>query len=152
MQYLGNQEIFKQQKVAFVCSRTCPAEVILPSYDWAIAQREQGVCVISGFHSQIEKDVLGYLLKGAQPLILALARGLKQRWEPQIKAALDRERLLIVTPFEPQVTRITRHTARARNQMMLEMADEICAAYARPGGQLADLLRQYPHKPMYHVG
>jgi hypothetical protein len=43
----------------------------------AIAQRESGNCVISGFHSQIEKDVLHYLLKGNQPIIVFLARGLK---------------------------------------------------------------------------
>lgn len=27
-------------------------------------------------HQQIEKDVLGYLLKGGQPIILALAMGM----------------------------------------------------------------------------
>jgi hypothetical protein len=39
-----------------------PASVILKCYDWAIAQREAGNCIISGFHSQLEKDVLHYLL------------------------------------------------------------------------------------------
>jgi len=35
--------------------------------------REAGRCVISGFHSPIEQDVLHYLLKGKQPVIMALA-------------------------------------------------------------------------------
>ena len=151
LHYLGNREILHRHKVAFLCSRTCPADVILKSYDWAIAEREKGTCVISGFHSQIEKDVLGYLLKGTQPIILALARGFKQRWEPDIKTALDRERLLIVTPFEQHVIRITRKTAEVRNRMMLEMADEIKAAYARQGGQLEILLQQYPNKPVLNI-
>jgi len=56
--YMGNKEILKSHKIAFLCSRKCPADVILKSYDWAIEQREKGVCVISGFHSKIEKDVL----------------------------------------------------------------------------------------------
>ena len=147
LHYLGNRDILHRHKVAFLCSRTCPADVILRSYDWAIAEREKGTCVISGFHSKIEKDVLGYLLKGMQPIILALARGFKQRWESDIKTALDRERLLIVTPFEQHVTRITRKTAAVRNQIMLDMADEIRVAYTRQGGQLAELLHQYPNKP-----
>jgi len=65
--------------MAFLCSRQVPAEVVLKCYDWAIEQRNKGKCVILRFHSKIEKDVLHYLLKGTQPIILALARGLKRR-------------------------------------------------------------------------
>ena len=61
-EFLGNKNILKLTKVAFLCSRKCPASIVLKSYDWAIAQREVGKCVISGFHSKIEKDVLHYLL------------------------------------------------------------------------------------------
>jgi len=48
----------------------------------------------------MEKDVLHYLLKGNQPIILALARGLKTRLEPELKPALKQGRLLIITPFD----------------------------------------------------
>ena len=40
LHYLGNRDILHQHKVAFICSRTCPADVILKSYDWAIAERD----------------------------------------------------------------------------------------------------------------
>lgn len=72
---IGNKELLKLHKIAFLCSRRVPASVVLKCYDWAIAQREDGNCVISGFHSQIEKDVLHYLLKGTQAIIVVLARG-----------------------------------------------------------------------------
>jgi hypothetical protein len=68
----GNKALLKLHKTAFFCSRRCPAGVVLKAYDWAIEQREKGRCVLSGFHSRIEKDVLYYLLKGKQPLIIAL--------------------------------------------------------------------------------
>ena len=55
--YLGNREILKEHKVGFLCSRKVPAKIILKTYDWAIEQRKKGVCVVSGFHSKIEKDV-----------------------------------------------------------------------------------------------
>jgi len=85
VQYLGNRELLKQKKTAFLCSRTIPASAILKCYDWAIAQREAGNCIISGFHSQLEKDVFHFLLKGNQPIIIALARGLKEKNEPELK-------------------------------------------------------------------
>lgn len=132
-------------KIAFLCSRKCPADVILKSYDWAIEQREKGVCVISGFHSKIEKDVLHYLLKGTQPIIIALARGLKKRLEPELKDALDKNRLLLITPFSEKVKRVTSETANQRNRLMAEMADEIFVAYALPGGNIEKLITDISH-------
>lgn len=96
--HTGNLELLKLYKTAFLCSRDIQASIVLKCYDWAIEQREQGNCVISGFHSQIEKDVFHYLLKGDQPIIIAMARGLKQRIEPKIKKEIDRGRVLIISP------------------------------------------------------
>jgi hypothetical protein len=76
---LGNTELLELHKIAFLCSRKIPASVVLKCYDWAIAQRKRGNCIISGFHSTIEKDVFHYLLQGTQPVILALARGMKKK-------------------------------------------------------------------------
>ena len=42
--------------------------------DWATRMRDEGVCVMSGFQSPLEKEVLNILLKGISPLILVLAR------------------------------------------------------------------------------
>ncbi|MFQ5630261.1 MAG: DNA-processing protein DprA [bacterium] len=139
---LGNVELLKLHKIAFLCSRTCPANIILKSYDWAIEQREKGNCIISGFHSQIEKDVFHYLLKGTQPVILTLARGIKKRIEPEIKNTLAENRLLIVTPFAESVKRITAETARKRNKLMVELADEIIIAYAAKGGNIEKLMQE----------
>lgn len=37
---LGNTELLKLPKKAFLCSRQVPASVVLKCYDWAIEQRE----------------------------------------------------------------------------------------------------------------
>ena len=142
---VGNNDILKLPKTAFLCSRQVPASVVLKCYDWAIAQREAGRCVISGFHSKIEKDVLHYLLKGDQPIIVALARGLKKRLEPELKDAMDKNRLLIVTPFDEKVKRVTRETANQRNRFMAELADEIFVAYATQGGNIENLITDISH-------
>lgn len=137
---LGFSDILKLPKTAFLCSRKVPASVVLKCYDWAIEQREKGICIIGGFHSQIEKDVLHYLLKGKQPIILVLARGLKEKIEPEFKNPLAEGRLLIISPFDKAIKRITEQTAQRRNQLMSEIADTITVGYASPGGQLENLL------------
>ena len=146
MEYLGNYEVLKLRKTAFLCSRIVPASVVLKCYDWAIEQREKGNCVISGFHSRLEKDVLHHLLKGSQPIIIAMARGLKKRVEPEFTQALQQGRLLIVTPFSKETKRVTQDTAEARNRFMIELADEIMVAYAKPGGSLDKLIRDFSHQ------
>lgn len=138
----GNSDILKLHKTAFLCPRKCPASVVLKAYDWAISQRDAGRCVISGFHSTIEKDVLHYLLKGSQPIILALARGLKERIEPELKAPLDQGKLLIVTPFEDAIKRVTSETAHVRNRLMIDLADEVVIAYASENGNLQRLIEE----------
>ena len=97
---VGNKRLLKNHKIAFLCSQKCPASIILKSYDWAIEQREQGNCVISGFHSKIEKDVFHYLLKGDQHIILAEGRGIKQKYNPEITQAINENRLLVISSFD----------------------------------------------------
>lgn len=137
---IGNKELLQLNKTAFLCSRKMPASVVLKCYDWAIEQREKGNCIISGFHSQLEKDVLHYLLKGKQPIIIALARGLKEKLEPEFQKPLEQGRLLIITPFDKKVKRVTEQTAATRNKMMIELADNITVGYTSVGGQLEKLL------------
>lgn len=147
---LGNTELLKLPKTAFLCSRKIPASVVLKCYDWAIEQRESGVCVISGFHSEIEKDVLYYLLKGKQPIILALARGLKEKIEPEFEKHLEQGRLLIITPFDKTVKRVSSQNAQKRNFLMTNLADEITIGYASPGGQIDELVKELK-KPINRI-
>ena len=138
--WIGNYEILKSHKTAFLCSRKIPANAVLKCYDWAIAQREAGHCVISGFHSKLEKDVLHYLLKGSQPIIVALARGLKAKLEPELQEPFNKGRLLVVTPFPNEVNRVTSATAFKRNQFMIDLADQITVGYSSKGGQVETAL------------
>jgi predicted Rossmann fold nucleotide-binding protein DprA/Smf involved in DNA uptake len=150
MNSIGNIELLKLPKTAFLCSRQVPASVVLKCYDWAIEQREKGICVISGFHSQIEKDVLHYLLKGNQPIIVALARGQKEKLEPEFEMPLAQGRLLIVSPFEKSIKRVSAQTAEIRNKLMLELADSITIGYTSAGGNLEKLLKE-TEKPLSFI-
>jgi len=140
LKYLGNKEILKKHKTAFLCSRKIPSDIVLKSLDWAREQKEKGRCVISGFHSQIEKDVFDILINGNQPLILVLARGMKKRWPEQIRKAINKNRLLIISSFEETETYITQKNANKRNRIIADIADNIFVAYKSANGNLDKLL------------
>lgn len=131
MEYFGKREILSNQKVGFICSRKVPANIILQTYDWAIEQRDEGKCIISGFHSKIEKDVFELLLKGKQPIIWVLARGMKKRWGREILENVEKQRLLVISPFNKTVKRITRESALRRNEMVTELSNELYIPYSK---------------------
>ncbi len=140
--FLGDQAIWKLHKTAFLCSRKVPAAQVLKCYDWAIAMRNAGKCVMLGAHSQLEKDVLHYLLKGAQPVVLVLARGMKKKWESALDAEVRKGRLLVMSPFDEKITRVTSDTALVRNRFMLEHAQEIVVGHITSDGMLEKVLAE----------
>lgn len=148
VEHKGNIKILDLYKTAFLCSQKCPADIVLKSYDWAKEQREQGNCIICGNHSQIEKDVFDILLKGKQPLILVLARGMKTRWETTIEKAVDENRLLVISPFENEIKRVTRETARKRNEKILKICNRIIIGNKSKNGQLEKLLKEKNHEQL----
>lgn len=146
MEYLGNKEILKNYKVGILCSRKVPADIILKTYDWAIEQRDKGVCIISGFHSKIEKDVFEILTKGKQPMILVLARCMKKRWDEKILKALNDNRLLIVSPFNSNTKRIIKESSLIRNNYILSKSDKIFIPYISPSGMISQIVKPFQHK------
>jgi predicted Rossmann fold nucleotide-binding protein DprA/Smf involved in DNA uptake len=140
---LGNTALLSLHKVAFLCSRNSPAGLDSRVRDWAFRQCEDGVCVISGFHSRLEKKVLHFLLQGSQPIILVLACGFKSEVEPELQVPLAAGRLLAITRYAPSVTHPCQEKCHQRNRLMLEMAEEAVVAYAAPGGNLERLCAEY---------
>ena len=97
IQYRGNIELLQLPKTAFLSSRNISPPSVMACYDWATQQRSAGRCIISGFHSQIEKDVLHFLLKGTQPVIMVLGRSLYKKLPEELIKPLEENRLLIVS-------------------------------------------------------
>ena len=121
IQYFGNQELLKLQKTAFLASNTIPIEMVLKCYDWASSKHDG--CVISGFSSKLEKDVLHFLLKSKCPVILVLARKMCKVVPDELKEPLEQGRLLIISTSK--AVRQSKQTAFERNRYICEMADKI---------------------------
>lgn len=89
--------------------------------DWATRMRDEGGCVMSGFQSPLEKEVLNILLKGTSPLILVLARRMwDERHIPTLfRKPLAEGRLLVVSPVSQTIRRADACSAALRNRYIL---------------------------------
>jgi predicted Rossmann fold nucleotide-binding protein DprA/Smf involved in DNA uptake len=150
MHSLGNLQLLNLHKIAFLCSRQSPEKAALNSYRWADEQREKGVCVISGYHSPIEKGVLCRLLQGTQPIIIVLAKGL-QKLEAELGDPIAAGRLLVLTRYADSVSHACEAKCLQRNRMMMDLADEIVIAHASAGGNLEKLSGEYLGKKILRL-
>ena len=123
VQFLGNKELLKLKKTAFLASSTISSETVLKCYDWATEMRRHGECVISGFNSKLEQDVLHFLLKGTQLIIIVLARKMYKVIPAELQAPMEQNRLLIISVSN--ATRQSRTTALARNRYICEISERI---------------------------
>lgn len=141
---LGNLDLLALPKTGIFCSARCPGHAILAAYDQAARWRDEGRCVISGFHSPVEKECLRILLRGLQPIIICPARSLPQRVPPEWKKPLAAGRLLILSAFAATSNRVTAELACRRNEFAAALADEIRIVHATPDGHLEHLARRFP--------
>lgn len=128
---LGNLQILKEKKLAFFCSVKCPGQLILKTYDLAQRLKEEGITLISGFHSPIERECFRILLRGTQPVIICPARSIKgMRMRAEYKKPIEEGRLLFLSPFKESQTRNTVETVTERNRFAAALADAVFVAYA----------------------
>lgn len=137
---LGNLDILSRTKTALFCSTRCPGEAILRAYDQVAKWRDAGRCVISGFHSPVEKECLDILLRGSQPVIICPARSLENMRLPvSWQKSIADGRLLILSCFDTRHNRVTTALAIRRNEFIAAVSDEVWFAHIAPGGEMQRL-------------
>jgi predicted Rossmann fold nucleotide-binding protein DprA/Smf involved in DNA uptake len=115
----------------------CPGDAILGAYDSARKLRDEGVTVISGFHSPVEKECLRILLRGKQPIVICLARAFgKIRLPSDWRRALESGRLLLLCPFVKRPPRPDKNSTAYRNELVAALSDEVLIVHATPGGEI----------------
>ena len=149
---IGNLQILEQPLLGFFCSTRCPGEIILQTYDLAIALREAGVPIIGGSHTPMEQECLALLLRGTQPIVMCPARSIAQmRLPADWRQAVAADRLLILSPFEAQYRRPTVELTAHRNRFVAALSAQVLIAHAAPQSKTAtlglELLQQ--NKPVF---
>lgn len=132
---VGDLRLLRSRRTALFCSARTPGDAILRAHDATRRMRDEGITVISGFHSPIEKECLRILLRGKQPLIICPARAVEaMRIPKELRTAFDVDRLLFLSPFTGQPERITKGSALRRNIVVAALADDAYIAHVSPGG------------------
>lgn len=142
IQTLGNESILTHRMVALLSSVKCPGRLILETYDLCQRLRRDGVTVVSGFHSPMEKECLRILLNSPNAVVWCLARGMIKRMPLELRRAIDESRLAVISPFESSVSRPTTDTASRRNRIVADMADSVVVTHATIGGKMEALCRE----------
>ena len=144
MEYLGNKELLSMPKTAFLASSTIPPDMVLRCYDWATSKHDG--CVVSGFSSKLEQDVLHFLIASKQPIIMVLARQMYRQIPQELQSLIDEHRLLIISVSN--TVRQSKATALARNKYVCEIADQILFVGVDETSSLYSLQYHYRNKQL----
>lgn len=144
MEYLGNTNLLSLTKVGFLAASRVPSAEVMRCYDWAVQQADREQCVVSGFCSRLERDVLHFLLKGTCPIIAVLARRMYKELPKEWQPAIDNGRMLIISTSN--TPRQSRQTAQQRNQYIAEITDTLYLVGATGTSTLCQLQQLFPDK------
>lgn len=122
-QYLGNKALLNKKLSAFFASRTVQTARVMACYDWATSLSAETDCVVSGFQSAIERDVLHFLLKKKIPIIVVLARAIYKHIPEELREAYDNGNLLFISVSN--APRTSQGSAKARNQYAADISSTI---------------------------
>ena len=141
---LGNAALLNAPFTALLSSRRVMPAAVMRCYDWATEARDTGLCVASGFQSALERDVLSFLLYGASPIIMVLARSLWKTVPKEYREPIAAGRMLVVSPVSQSCSRVSAETAERRNGWLLDHCTNAIFASLDPEGSLARLVAARP--------
>ena len=121
--YLGNKDLLGKNLTAFLSSRTVATDKVMACYDWATSLNAETDCVVSGFQSPIEQDVLHFLQKKRIPVIVVLARAMYKQIPEELEKSYNDGRVLFISISNN--TRVNKATAFIRNRYVVDLAQKI---------------------------
>jgi predicted Rossmann fold nucleotide-binding protein DprA/Smf involved in DNA uptake len=149
MESIGNSSLLDRRKIGFLAGSKIAPLSVLPTLDWAseVATRED-ISIISGFHSQFERQVFDLLLKGKCGIISVLARSLYSKVPTEYKSAFDCGRVLFIT--EEKQSRATKESSYRRNRLIGALSDELYIPEISKESSINKLLSIF-NKPIFYL-
>lgn len=141
---IGNKNLLTHTKTGFLASTHIDVSDVMACYEWASQKVSPNTCVMSGFSSKMEKDVLHFLLKAHTPVIWVIARRPYKDLPQDLQEAMDGERLLIISTSD--ATRQTKVSAYKRNEYIADTADKLLFTGVTETSSLYPLYKKYHEK------
>jgi hypothetical protein len=135
---MGNPSLWQADKMGVLCSRNATVRAGL-----ACALPNAAV-YLSGFHSQMEQEILAKLLALKKPVIWCPAWGLGAKLSAPMIEALEENRMLVL---EMRNHEGNLAAAEQRNQFVIDHAAALFTPHITPGGMLDRLLKKQSNLP-----
>jgi len=135
---IGDLNNLNKNLLGIMCSQCCPGDLVLKGFDAAKQIRDQGITVISGFHSSMERDIFEILLRGSQPIIHCLAKAIETyRIPKKLLPRVESGQLTFIAPdFPIAEKRITKNTSGMCNKLVMDICDQVLIIHAHEGRNL----------------
>lgn len=135
---IGDLNNLNQNFLGIMCSKSCPGDLVLKGFDAVKQIRDQGITVVSGFHSSMEKDVFEILLRGDQPIVMCLAKTIETYHIPtNLRPRMESGQLTFIAPnFPVTEKRITKASSERCNALILDIGDQVLIIHAHEGGSI----------------
>lgn len=140
MKYIGNLELLNYYKVGFFSSQKNSPETVAKVNQW-INNLEVDACIVSGFQSKNERELLDLLLEENKKVIMVLSREIYNSCPAKYDKAVKDGKMLIVSPMVDAFKVATRDNARVRNQFVIKLSNEIIVGDLTIGGMLDNMLK-----------
>jgi len=141
---LGNAALMEMPKVSFLSSRKMSPDAVLGAHSWAAKIRETDTCVIGGFMSDLERDVLRFLLRGKCPIVIVEARKPRKAVPKELRESFAAGRILFVSLPDAKNVRVGESAAVRRNRFVLDNSERHVFGSVDPDGCLVPLLATIP--------
>jgi len=149
---LGNENLLHVPKTSFLSSRKISPDAVMGAHAWAAKIRETETCVIGGFQSDLEKDVLRFLLRGKCPIVIVEARKPRKLVPAELREAFKANRLLFVSLPDAMNARVGETNAAKRNKFVLDNSQTHVFGAVDPQGHLAELVARLPQETVTVFG
>ena len=133
---IGNAQLLKLNKTAFLCSRKTPESQEKVIFDWVKQLNPVTDCILCGNFSEMEQKVFTLLLEYKIPTILVMPNAVAKRWDKDVEDALNEKRLLIFSIWGNQINDEVMCSSNDRNEVILLLADKTIIGYCREGGKI----------------
>ena len=123
--FLGNKALLDRRKIGFSAMDNLPALAVQTTFDRVEkVSKRADISIVGGFSSGMEKSALNILLQGECGIIIVLARGMYKRIPKEWQAAMNDNRLLIISLEKDSVTRVTEASSDKRDKYIAKTAGE----------------------------
>jgi len=132
---IGDASILGHRSVAVLCSRVCPATIVVEAQTAARSLAAAHVEEIGGFQSPLERRFMESAIRLGSLLVQVCGRDIRRlSVTPVQRQLIDDRHLSLVSGIRANDHWTTRERALRRNVLAVALADAVLVVYAQPGG------------------